>query len=1239
MHSAFQNRHVCGAFAVLACLCVALLLLPASASAQVTTGNVTGRVADSSGAVVPNANVVLISEVHGNRSAAVKTNKEGDYTFADVTPDTYTVEVTAPAFKTSLEKGIEVTGGDRVGVPPITLQVGGTTETVSVTAEATLIQTQSGERSYAIETQQIENLPIGHGNFANAVAFSPGTNGTTRLGSPTAENNFMMDGVSAMDTGNNGQMLSMNIESIGEIKVITQGYQAEYGRSTGLQISASTKSGTNQLHGSGYGIFTESDWNSRSWTVQKNGTVPAYSSAQTYGGSVGGPVYIPKVFNGKNKLFFFVAEEWRPSTAIVNGAGSYLRLPTQLEMQGNFSQTLNNQGALIAPIKDPTTGLAFPNSTIPQSRIYAPGLAVLQQFPTGNLTQQPGTSYNYAETQASVNNLTTQPAIKGDYVVNSKLRFSGKYSGQIARVVTTPGSIVGYNDSSNGPYPWIENYGITADWTVSPSAVMEFTWGSIKNQLTGGGVFTDKAASRLNTLSAFPELYPNWGVLNPSYYATATMNANSYPIWDGKQLLYPPNWSWGSLISGGPPSLGEFGYLNINHTNDFAASLTKVWGQHSIKAGAYLNHSYKAQNTGAGGLGASPQGNVNFGNDTNNPQDSGFGFANAELGVFDQYLQQSKYVEGNFVYYNLEFYLQDNWKVNRRLTLDYGMRFVHQTPQYDSLNQMSNFFPAGSGSNAWNPANSEVLYVAGCSNGATTCSGNVRDAKNPLTGQVLTGGGANTQVLIGTPIPGVGNPLNGIVQAGTNGAPNTNYTWPGMVFGPRVGAAYDVTGKGTLVVRGGAGLFYERPDGNTVFSTPGNPPIATAQNLYYGQLQTVGQGGLSPQPVPGMVTFQPNAKIPSTWQWQVGVQKSLPGGMVVDFSYVGNHAYNQLGSTQGGNTQLLNQIPFGTAYLPQYQDPTLAPSTVPGADAYASNLLRPYPGLGTIGQNTTAFHSTYHSLQLSVNRRFSHGFSFGANYTAGLSLRGNNGLTQRYVYSSTGAISLWSGEAAYEALNSFQDPTPNFLKMNTSWDAPGLRLAGKGFFETIANQITKDWNISGVLTAYSGGSYLPGFSYQSNGSAVNLTGSPDFNGAVVIKGPLGSGCSGSQFSQFNTANIAGPTYGSTAMESGRDNDIRGCPVAQVDTAIVRRFHFWKFKESRTFMFRADIFNALNGAMITSRNSTATFNNPTSMTLANPEFDASGNILAGKSLPQNAGFGAATGALGSRNIQLEVRIGF
>jgi len=275
----------------------ALFLLPLSA--QVTTGTVTGRVVDSSGGVIPGAHVVLISEDRGTRSSPVNTNGSGDYVIADVTADTYTVEVTAPAFKITRETGIVVTGGDHVGVPLITLQVGASTETVSVTAEVALVQTQSGERSYAILASDIESLPINHSTFSSVVAFAPGVNGTARLGSPQDENNIQLDGVTDMDTGNNGQALQMNIESIGEVKVITQGFQAEYGRASGLQVTAVTKSGTNSLHGAGYGIFTNDAWNSRTWVVQKNGSVPTFTNAKVYGYTIGGPVVIPRFITGK----------------------------------------------------------------------------------------------------------------------------------------------------------------------------------------------------------------------------------------------------------------------------------------------------------------------------------------------------------------------------------------------------------------------------------------------------------------------------------------------------------------------------------------------------------------------------------------------------------------------------------------------------------------------------------------------------------------------------------------------------------------------------------------------------------------------------------------------------------------------------------------------------------------------------------------------------------------------------
>ena len=1218
-------------------------LLPLLAPAQITTGTVMGRVADSTGAVVPSAQVTLISEARGTRTAAVITSETGDYVIPNVAPDTYTLEVTAPSFKITRRAGIVVTGGDRVGVPPLTLEVGGTTETVNVTGEAALVQTQSGERSFAIESKQVDELPIVHGNFTSLVAFTPGvaavpnTNnygGGTRLGGQS-QNNIMMDGISAMDTGNNGQMLNMNIESIGEVKVLTQGYQAEYGRSSGLQITAYTKSGTNELHGSGYGLFTNSHWNKNSWVNQMNGDRQPVTSQQIYGYSIGGPVVIPKVYNGRNKLFFFYAHEFRPSSiAINNGNPIRMRMPTAAERAGDFSQSRDNNGALLKPLMDYTTGAPFPGQQIPASRLYAPGVAVLSRYPLPNVTQLAGMNYNWQQSAPTYAQLLQQPAVKIDYQATGKLRLSGKYSGQRQRSVVTPGLIPGFSDAYV-PYPYITNYGVTVDYMISPRTFIEGTYGQIENQLAGGneqGILTDPESNRLTSLKDFPMLYPNAGVMNNQYYGYQVMQSQKPPFWDGKSLNLPPIFGWGSLIGGNcslpSPACQRYpGWLNINRTRDVAISLTHIQGRHTIKGGFYFNHSYKAQNVGAGGIpNLSFQGFVDFGNNTNNTLDSGFGFANAGLGVFTQYLQASNFIEGNFLYNQVEFYLQDNWKVTNRLTLDYGARFVHQQPQYDKLLQMSNFFP-----NKWQAGSAPVFYVAGCTSGATVCSGNDRNAMDPRTGQILTAAGAaNTQAAIGTPIPGAGNLLNGVVQAG-HGIADTNYQWPALAVGPRFGFAYDLTGKSDWVLRGGVGVFYDRPDGNTVFSTPGNPPTATATDLRNGQLATLGQG-LSPQPVANLVTFQYNAQIPSSLQWQVGVQKSLPGQMVADVMYVGNHGYNLLGAFQGGDLQNQNSVDFGAAYLPQNQDPTLGTSSVPGATAYTANLLRPYRGFGVIQENLTGFWDTYHSLQLSVNRRFAKGFSFGANYTYGISLKGNTGLIQRLQHAPDGTISLRSDQAAYEKLNQTLDVRPNYFIANAVWDIPGV--TGRGAF---VRQLTRDWQVSSVLTLASGAAYTPSYSYQKNGDNVNITGSPDWAGKMVLLNPsaLGSGCSGNTYGEFNASDIAGPAYGSLGMESGR-NYLRYCPTTQLDMSIARRI---RIRERFRLEFRGDVWNATNAVQINAVNTAAQFGDPTSMTLVNNQYNAGGTLNPSRLTPRTAGFGAATGALPMRNIQLELRLQF
>ncbi len=1224
-----MRRSTCS---MIAGLVVALLLLPLAAVAQITTGTVTGRVVDSTGGVIPGASVVLISETRNTRTAPVVTNATGDYVFPNVVADTYTVEITAASFKTLRRPGVAVSGGDRIGVPPLTLEVGGTVETVTVTAEAALIQTQSGERSFAIETKQIESLPIARGNFTSLVAFTPGvieggaSAGGTRLGG-VSQNNIMMDGISAMDTGNNGQMLNMNIESIGEVKVLTQGYQAEYGRSSGLQITAVTKGGTNEFHGSAYAVFTDSDWNERSWVALKNNDPKVKTDQKIYGYTIGGPIGRP---GGNNKLFFFYAHEYRPSqTAINAGAVIRYRLPSALERAGNFSQSRDQNGALLPALIDHTTGAAYPGNIIPATRMYAPGVAVLNRYPLPNLEQLSGMNYNYEVNPPTFTNLLQQPAVRLDYQISEKLRLTGKYSGQRQRPVRRPGLIQGFTDVYT-PRPYITNLGVTANYVFNPTTFLEVTYGSIKNELADGnegGVLFNEEANRLKSLAAFPLLYPQAGVMDERYYGYKILQAEKPPFFDGKSLNLPPIFGWGGRIGAPPPNQRYPGWLNTNKTQDVAVSLTRVTGRHTIKGGYYHNYSYKAQNVGAGGIAnLSFQGFVNFANDTNNTLDTGFGYANAYTGVFTQYLQASKFIEGNFIYNQIEFFLQDNWKVSNRLTLDYGMRFVHQQPQYDKLLQMSNFFPE-----MWKKSDAPVLYIAGCRDGSVVCSGNIRNAMDPRTRTILTAvGAANTQAAIGTPIPGSGNLLNGVRKAG-DGIVKTNYKWPTLVLGPRFGFAYDLTGNSDWVVRGGIGMFYDRPDGNTTFSTPGNPPTATAQDLRNGLLATLGQG-LSPQPIPTFITFQYDAKIPASLQWQIGIQKSLPFAMVGDVTYVGNRGYNRMGGLQGGTRQNLNMVNIGAAYLPENQDLTLGTSTTPGATAYTTNLLRPFRGFAGIEQNQTDFWDKYHSFQFNVNRRFRGGFSFGANHTWGLTLKGNTGLSKRFQHSADGVISLRADQAQWEKLMEKLDVRPHLFKANFIWNSPGISNYG-----AVVRELTRDWQVSGVVTANSGAAYDLGYSYTTGGANVNITGSPDWGGRMILLDGLGVGCSDNQYAQFNASAVRGPGYGSVGMESGR-NTMRGCANKNLDLSFVRRIRVSPGEKYRLEL-RADVFNALNTVVINGRSTSANFNNPTSMTLVNNQFNADGSLNQARLTPRTAGFGAATSAQAMRNIQLQLRFQF
>ena len=1219
----------------LAVLCTTAMVAFAAptASAQITTGTLAGTIQDSQGGVIPGATIVLISDSRGTRGVPAVTNATGDFVFPNTTPDTYTIEVTMPGFRTLRRSGVTVSGGDRVAVGVLKIEPGGASETVTVTAEQPLIQAQSGERSFAVSSAQVESLPLSGGrNFASLIAVVPGVSGGpnqngARIGG-ASQDNIMMDGISAMDTGNNGQMLSMNIESIAEVKVLTQGYQAEYGRSSGLQITAVTKSGTNRFHGSFYDIEDNSDWNTNSWANQKNGNPKTVDKRRTFGYSIGGPAGKP---GGSNKLFFFYSHEYRPTKT--GGALNRFRVPTALERAGDFSQSKDNNGNAIPQLLDPITRAPYPGNVIPASSFYATGQAILNRYPLPNLTQAPSTNYNLEIPRPQDKNLTQQPAIRVDYQFSPALRITGKFSGERQRERVVQGTMPGYNDVLV-PYPYISNYGITVNYTLSPTTFVEATYGSIKNELAGGGsggILTNESADRTKSLPGLPLIYPDAGVVDPRYYQGPALARTGALYYDGTRVNLPPTFSWGNRIGSQPPNQQYPGWLNVNKTQDFAVSLTKVAGRHTFKAGFYNNHSFKAQNVGAGGGGASFAGAIDFGNSTNNPLDTGFGFANALVGVFTSYGQASKLVEGSMIYNNTEFYLQDNWKVSNRFTLDYGMRFTRQQPQYDQFLQMTNFFP-----DQWSRAAAPVLYVPGCNNGAVVCSGNARNAMDPRTGAILTAPGANnTSSAIGTIIPGSGDVANGIKVAG-QGIEKTGYVWPTLVFGPRVGAAYDLRGDQSIVVRGGAGLFYDRPDGNTVFSIPGNPPIAESVSLTNSQLQTLGKG-LSTVGASNVIVFQYDAKVPSSVQWNGGVQMALPWASSIDVSYVGNYSYNRLGGFQGGSQVNLNAVDLGAAYLPANQDPTLNPSATPGASALTTNLLRPFRGFGSIGQHTTEFYEKFHSIQTSFNRRFRGGMSFGLNYTWSLVLEGNTGLQKRLQHNADGSFSVRADQAKYEELNkTLTNFRPHVIRGNMVWDMPDLSTDGGGARRVLA-LLANDWQLSGILTAGSGGTYDLGYSYQSNGGNVNMTGSPDYGARIRYIGDPGSGCTGldNQYKQFNTAAVVGPDYFSDGLESGRAI-MRGCADKTIDLSLSRNI---RLGGGRAVQLRVDAFNAFNTVVINGRQATIQYDNPVSKNILNPQFNADGSVVSTRTTPNTAGFGGATGAQAMRTIRLTARFSF
>ncbi len=1216
---------------VLSAWLVAMLVTVSPLHAQITTGIVAGTIQDAQGGVIPGATVTLISDTRGTRTTPVTSNVSGDFVFPAVQADTYSIEVTMPGFSTLRRAGVVVGSGNRVAVGVLTIAVGGASEVINVTGETPLIQSQSGERSFTIPTESVANLPIANRSFTALAQLAPGVQGTNRIGGGGG-NNIMIDGVSAVDTGSNSILLQMNVESIAEVKVLTSGYQAEFGRSSGLQVTAVTKSGTNRFSGSLYDVERNSDWNSNSKTNILNGDAKPVTRQRDWGFSLGGPVGRP---GGANKLFFFYSQEFAPRTQ--GGNVTRYRVPTAAERAGDFSQTFDNNGNPWPYIKDPLIAgtCSAANQTacfqdggvvgrIPADRFYAPAQAIFNMYPLPNVSWVPGQNYNYEFTSPTETATGWQPAVRLDYQASPALRFTGKYSGWSQSNKVFLGTMPGITESKQYK-PVVYTTAFTLNYTLNPTTFLEFTYGHSQNDLAGCGLAQGGTGPTFCTsgvpvgalsnkfdagLGGLPVLFPSAFNLNRDYYAYEVLSGVQPAMFQNGELQKTPNFTWGGRVATGPPNVPYSGYLNKNATDDVSFSITKVAGNHTFKAGFYNTHSYKAQQQNS----AATFGTYNFQNNTANPLDSQFPFSNALLGIVNNYNQASTYIEGSFVYHNTEGYIQDNWKVNSRFTLDYGVRFVRQQPQYDKLGQASNFLPE-----KWVQGDAPLLYGAGCSTGVT-CSGNNRQARHPVSGALL---GPGSAVFIGTIVPGTGSSTNGLFVSG-QGISHTTYTWPIFAAAPRLGAALDLKGDQSMVLRGGIGLYFDRPTGNTVMPQVQNPPAFENITVHFADLRDV-SAEKAVRGAPALQVFQYESNLPSSTQWNTGLQMALPFSTSLDLSYVGQHSWNT------PTAMNLNAIDFGAAFLPENQDPTQA-VTFLGSNTVANDQMRAFRGFANISQQNPRGWRTFHSLQLSFQRRFTRGLSFGFNDTWTLYDRGQTGARLEHLADGTYRYRADQAEAD-KLLQS--DPVAHTMRANFVWDLPDLRSDSAGM--RVLGYLVNDWQLSGVWSGTTGATYAPGFSYQNGGSSVNLTGSPDYGARIRVIGDPGNGCnSGDLLRQFNTAAFAGPLVGSVGLESG-PNLLKGCFQQVLDLSIARNI---RLGGGRAIQLRVEMFNAPNQAIISGRNATINLSNPNDpITATNLPFDANGNVVDSRSRPRGAGFGVATGFQNARSVQAQIRFSF
>jgi hypothetical protein len=995
-----------------------LLACAPIAFGQAGTSNLVGLVSDPTNAVVPGA-VLTATEQATGASQVVMSNSSGLFRFNGLRPGRYSLNVTVPGFKTLELADINLVSSETRDLGKLVMQLGQVTESVTVTAQTTPVQTASSERSATVLQEQLQNLSLKGRDPFSMIQLMPGVV-DTRVGNRDVADaysmgyisingmhqrsrNVLVDGVTEMDEGGNwSAFVTPNMDSVAEMRVLTNGYQAEYGRQAGGTINVITKGGSKDFHGTGHYNYRHESMNANSFFNNRENIQRALYRYMIAGYSVGGPVYLPRVWNtDRRKVFFFFSQEFlrvaQPTNTIT------ANMPTDLERAGNFSETRNSRGEVI-PIKDPLTGKQFQGNIIPASRIDPIGSGMLNLLlkPNGYVNPAPGQQYTanfLASNTPSQDRSNTM--LRFDFYPTNKMNFFYRYGRDVDNREYS--FVVSQGRGTNTKFMPGQIHGWHMSYTPSPTLVNEVLVG-IGHTNYGfyrSGGATDSDYFRTSSLNP-PTLRP---------FPTADVDVLGYPMYlpylpcaaySGGQAVRPAGWFPGGQQD---RSCSTVPYRNENSNIVIQDDLSKLLGSHSLKAGVFIEYNKKLEPS----AGATYYGNFNFGSSTNNPLDTGHGYANALLGVFQTYSEASNRAMPNTYFWQLEWYVQDSWRIKRNFTLELGLRFVNQHPVVDDAGYRSNFYKE-----LWDPAKAARLYYPARVGGKNV-------AIDRLTGQTTY------SALVGTIVPESGSPINGMRVDGYTGKGDF-YEFTPVVLAPRLGFAWDVRGNGKTAIRASAGIFYNR----TFNSLPGggSPPVVYTPTIYYSFINQIPQAASTAvySPTSASAIWGKQAQ-ERAHMFNLTVQQDIGFNSVVDVGYVGNF------DRHGSETIQWNPVP-----LRAYADPA---NLFNNTEMTANLVRKAYPGMGSISYTSYSNSPVnYHGLQTSLQRRMNRGLGFGVSYTFSkvLGTQGNDPYhTNKWYYGPTG-----------------EDRT-HVMTWNFAWNLPRPRVNWKG-----AGAIFDGWTLSGI---------------------------------------------------------------------------------------------------------------------------------------------------------------------------------